>query len=183
MKKNILVHLATGFEETEAITIIDILRRAAFNVSTVSVTDKLKVTGSHGISVEADQLYVDTDYDNATMIILPGGMPGASNLKNHKGLTRQLQKFNEEKRLIGAICAAPMILGSLGFLEGRKAVCYPGFESELKGATVSNAPFAVDGHIVTGRGVGTAVAFSLEIVRLLDGESKASKLRSDLVVP
>ncbi|MEK7718944.1 MAG: DJ-1/PfpI family protein, partial [Bacteroidota bacterium] len=99
------------------------------------------------------------------------------------GLTGQLKKFYKEKRFIAAICAAPMILGSLGFLQNRKAVCYPGFESKLTGATVSNAPFMVDGNIVTGRGVGTALAFSLEIVRLLKGEHLASELRTALVIP
>ncbi|MCX6221953.1 MAG: DJ-1/PfpI family protein [Bacteroidia bacterium] len=183
MKTSILIHLATGFEETEAVTIIDVLRRANLDVSTVSVTGSLAVTGAHNITIEADQLYDEADYNMATMIILPGGMPGTSNLLNHTGLTGQLKRFYEEKRFIAAICAAPMILGSLGFLKNRKAVCYPGFESKLTGATVLNAPFMVDENIVTGRGVGTALAFSLEIVRLLKGEQLASELRTALVIP
>jgi 4-methyl-5(b-hydroxyethyl)-thiazole monophosphate biosynthesis len=183
MKTSILIHLATGFEETEAVTIIDVLRRANLDVTIVSVTGSLSVTGAHNITIKADQLYDEADYATSTMIILPGGMPGTTNLMNHAGLTGQLKKFHEEKRFIAAICAAPMILGSLGFLQKRKAVCYPGFESKLTGATVLYTPFEVDENIVTGRGVGTALAFSLEIVRLLKGEHLASELRSILVIP
>jgi 4-methyl-5(b-hydroxyethyl)-thiazole monophosphate biosynthesis len=110
-------------------------------------------------------------------------MPGTTNLQNHQGLTAQLISFYAAKKLIGAICAAPMILGSLGFLRGRNAVCYPGFESKLTGATVLQTPFVSDDHIVTGRGVGTALEFSLEIVRRLKGEPVARELRSALVIP
>jgi len=183
MKTSILIHLATGFEETEAVTIIDVLRRANLDVTIVSITGSLEVTGAHNIIIGADQLYDEANYTTATMIILPGGMPGTTNLQNHTGLTGQLKKFYKEKKFIAAICAAPMILGSLGFLQNRKAVCYPGFESKLTGATVLNTPFIVDENIVTGRGVGTALAFSLEIVRLLKGEQLASELRTVLVIP
>ncbi len=183
MKNPILVHLAAGFEEIEAVCIIDVLRRAQLEVITVSVTGNLKVTGAHDITIQADQLYESTDYADAEMIILPGGMPGTTNLLNHHGLKCELIKFNEEKKLIGAICAAPMVLGSLGFLQGRKAVCYPGVESKLTGATVLQSPFVSDGHIVTGRGVGTALEFSLEIVRRMKGDQTAMELRSVLVIP
>jgi protein deglycase len=183
MKTTILIHLASGFEETEAVTIIDVLRRAELDVSTVSVTGKILVRGAHQIAIEADQLFEDTDYANAAMIILPGGMPGSTNLMHHAGLSAQLKQFNAEKKQIAAICAAPMILGSLGFLQGRKAVCYPGFESRLTGATVTKAPFVSDEHIITGRGVGTALEFSLEIVRRLKGDQLARELRSALVIP
>ena len=182
MIKTILVHLATGFEETEAVTIVDVLRRANLNVSTVSLTDKLKVTGAHNISIEADQFYDETDYARAAMIILPGGMPGTTNLMNHQGLAGQLTLFNQQKRWIGAICAAPMILGALGFLRGKMAVCYPGFESRLSGASVLQVPAVVDEHLVTGRGVGTALDFSLLIVRLLKGDAVAAELRTSLVI-
>jgi len=183
MTKSILIHLATGFEETEAITIIDVLRRAALDVTIVSVTSALKVTGAHNITIEADLLYDEADYSHAVMIILPGGMPGTSNLLNHKGLIGQLIKYNNEKKWISAICAAPMILGALGFLQDKKAVCYPGFESKLTGATVLYSPFVVDENIITGRGVGTALDFSLEIVRILKGATLAAELRSALVIP
>jgi 4-methyl-5(b-hydroxyethyl)-thiazole monophosphate biosynthesis len=183
VKNPIFIHLATGFEEIEAISIIDVLRRAQLTATTVSITGNLKVTGAHQITIEADLLFEETDYSDAGMIILPGGMPGTTNLMNHKGLKDILVRLNAEKKPIAAICAAPMILGSLGILQGRKAVCYPGFESKLTGAIVSDDPFATDGHIVTGRGVGTALAFSLEIVRILKGDQLAKELKSALVIP
>jgi 4-methyl-5(b-hydroxyethyl)-thiazole monophosphate biosynthesis len=183
MNTAILIHLATGFEETEAITIIDVLRRANLVAITVSVTGSLNVTGAHNITIQADLMYDEADYSHAGMIVLPGGMPGTTNLQNHNGLIRKLKQFNEEQKYIAAICAAPMILGSLDFLIGKKAVCYPGFESKLNGATVLYTPFAVDAHLITGRGVGTALDFSLEIVRLLKGEKVANDLRTSLVIP
>ena len=183
MKKNIFILLAFGFEEIEAVTIIDVLRRAGFNVTTVSTTGFRKVTGAHHISIEADKLFEESNFNGADMIILPGGMPGATNLQAHQGLINQLNAFYEEGKSIGAICAAPMILGSLGFLKGRKAVCYPGFESKLEGATIIDAPFALDGNIITGKGVGTALEFSLEIVRMFKGNQLAQELRSALVIP
>ncbi|HEY5511381.1 MAG TPA: DJ-1 family glyoxalase III [Prolixibacteraceae bacterium] len=181
MEKNILIHLASGFEEIEAVSIIDVLRRAGFEVTTVSITGFCKVTGAHNISIEADKLFEEANYDQADMIILPGGMPGTTNLQNHPGLSEKLTQFYEGNKTIGAICAAPSILGSLGFLKGRKAVCYPGFESKLTGATVLKSPFVVDGNIITGRGVGTALEFSLEIVRMFKGDEEAANLRTALV--
>jgi len=182
MTQSILIHLATGFEEVEAITIIDVLRRANLNVVTVSVTGNRKVTGAHQIPVEADILFDEADYTNAGMLILPGGMPGTSNLMNHQGLKDQLKNFNDNKKPIGAICAAPMVLGSLGILKGKNAVCYPGFESKLTGASVLKVPYVTDGNIITGKGVGAALDFSLEIVRILKGEVMASELRTALVM-
>jgi 4-methyl-5(b-hydroxyethyl)-thiazole monophosphate biosynthesis len=183
MNKTILVHLAAGFEETEAVTIIDVLRRANFEVLTVSITGHLMVTGAHNITMAADLLYDEADYGLARMIILPGGMPGTNNLMNHAGLLGKIKQFDREKRWIGAICAAPMILGQLGLLNGRKAVCYPGFESKLTGANVRFDPYAVDEHIITGRGVGTALEFALAIVSILKDEHVAASLRSALVIP
>lgn len=182
METKILIHLATGFEEIEAITVIDVLRRANLDPKTVSVTGTLKVTGAHNISVVADQLFEEADYLKTTMIILPGGMPGTSNLMNHEGLTAELIKFTNSKKYIAAICAAPMILGSLGILHGRNAVCYPGFETKLTGARVLQVPVITDEHIITSRGVGTALDFALEIVSLLKGKSLAAELRSALVI-
>lgn len=183
MSQTILVHLATGFEEIEAITIIDVLRRAGLDVRTVSVTGNLMVTGAHQINIEADQLFDDSAYKNAAMLILPGGMPGTTNLMSHAGLALQLKNFHDQKKWIGAICAAPMILGSLGILKGKSAVCYPGFEGKLTDAEVRQTPYAVDGNVITGRGVGTALEFSIEIVRRLVGEKEANDLATALVMP
>jgi 4-methyl-5(b-hydroxyethyl)-thiazole monophosphate biosynthesis len=180
--KAIYVHLAEGFEEIEAITIIDVLRRAGLNVITVSITDNNIVTGSHKIPVKADILFKDADYDNAEMILLPGGMPGAKNLSEHKGLNSQILKFFKENRPIGAICAAPMVLGKLDILKGKKAVCYPGYESYLNGATIINAPVVHDGNVITGRGAGVALQFALEIVRFLKSDDSSLELKKAMAV-
>jgi len=174
--KTIAVHLATGFEEIEAITIIDILRRAGLNVIVASVTGDYLVDGAHHIPVKADTLFEDVDYDSVDMMILPGGTEGAENLDRHEGLKSWVKKFHDSGKLIGAICAAPMVLGHLGLLEGKTAVCYPGYEKELKGATIGSSPAVVDGKLVTGRGIGAALNFSLEIVKLIVGKEKADKL-------
>jgi 4-methyl-5(b-hydroxyethyl)-thiazole monophosphate biosynthesis len=180
--KPIYIHLAEGFEEIEAITIIDVLRRAALNILTVSVTGEQEVNGSHGIPVKADLLFEKVKYEEAQMIILPGGMPGSRNLMEHQGLRKQLLSFNESGKYIGAICAAPMVLGDLGILKGKNAVCYPGFEGNLKGAKVQTQPTVIDGNIITGRGVGAAHEFSLKIVSLLKGPEASLKLRQALLI-
>lgn len=140
MKKKIAVHLADGFEEIEAISIIDVLRRADLDVIVVSVTRKAEVTGAHQIKVMADILFEEVDYDDVSMIVLPGGMPGAANLDAHSGLKSQIRKFVAENKPLAAICAAPLVFGNLGILEGEQAVCYPGFEKYLKGAAVLQIP-------------------------------------------
>ena len=170
--KQVFINLAEGFEETEAITIIDVLRRAGLNAPTVSISDSLRVTGSHQITILADQLFSETDYSKAEMIILPGGMPGSSNLEQHAGLKEQIEKFNQQKKWIGAICAAPFILGKLGILHEHEAVCYPGYEKFLEGAKVSQAQVAVSEHLITSRGVGTALPFALTIVEKLVSAEK-----------
>jgi 4-methyl-5(b-hydroxyethyl)-thiazole monophosphate biosynthesis len=180
--KTTAVHLATGFEEIEAITIIDILRRAGINVIIISVTGDPVVKGAHRIPVTTDKLFADVDYESVDMIILPGGTEGAENLDRHEGLKSQIMKFHNAGKLIGAICAAPMVLGHLGLLEGKNAVCYPGYEKELKGARIGNASAVVDGKLVTGRGIGAALNFSLEIVKLLAGQEKADQLAKGTLV-
>jgi len=178
----ITVHLADGFEEIEAVTIVDVLRRAGLNVKTVSVTGKLQVTGSHQIEIRADLLFEQVDYSNGVLIILPGGMPGAKHLNEHSGLKSQILEYHTGGKFLAAICAAPMVLGNLGILKDKKAVCYPGFESYLAGAELSANPFITDEKIITGRGVGAALEFSLEIVRILKGENSADHLRKMLVI-
>ena len=178
----ITVHLAEGFEEIEAVTIIDVLRRAGLNVNTVSVTGKYQVTGSHQIEIRADLLFEDVDYSRGMLIILPGGMPGAKHLNEHSGLKSRIIEYQKSGKFLAAICAAPMVLGNLGILKGKKAVCYPGFESYLAGADLSSKPFLTDEKIITGRGVGSALQFSLEIVRVLKGEQSAEHLRKMMVV-
>lgn len=182
MKKKIAVHLADGFEEIEAISIIDVLRRADLEVVVVSITKKLTVTGAHHLTVLADELFEEVDYDKINMIVLPGGMPGASNLDAHEGLKKQIQHFNDAEKNLAAICAAPLVYGKLGILKGRKAVCYPGFEKYLVGAEILNSPVAESGHIITGRGPGAAIIFALKIVSKLVSEDKAKLLASQMLV-
>ena len=179
--KNIAVHLAEGFEEIEAISIIDVLRRAGFEVIIVSISNELVVTGSHHIKVTADQLFEDMDYAMVDMIVLPGGMPGAENLKAHSGLREQILNFNDSNKPLGAICAAPMVLGNLGLLKNKNATCYPGFEDELHGAIITgNKVEAVD-NIITGKGAGVAIDFALKIVEMLKGKEEAEKLAKKMI--
>jgi len=180
--KQIAVHLAEGFEEIEAITIIDVLRRAEFKVITVSVSGKKQVTGSHHITVFADQLFEETDYSLFDMLVLPGGMPGAKNLNGHKGLRQQIETFNGKKKPLAAICAAPFVFGNMGILKQKEAVCYPGYESYLAGATIKTTPVAVSGNIITARGVGAALKFALKITEFLDSKEKAEKLGKAMLV-
>ena len=182
MKKKVAVHLAEGFEEIEAISIIDVLRRADLDVAVVSVTGKAEVTGAHQISVLADTLFENVDYNQVYMIVLPGGMPGASNLNAHVGLRQQILKFVDENKPLAAICAAPLVFGNLGILKGKQAVCYPGFESYLKGADVLQVPVLESGNIITGRGPGVAIQFSLKIVEKAVSLEKAEKLAQQMIV-
>lgn len=182
MKKKIAVHLANGFEEIEAITIIDVLRRAELDVVVVSVSGKPKVTGAHKIGVMADVLFENMDYTEVDMIVLPGGMPGASNLNAHEGLKKMILKFDNENKALGAICAAPLVYGNLGLLKGKKAVCYPGFENQLIGASVSMEPVVKSGNIITGRGIGAALKFALSIVSDLVSGEKADLLAKQMLV-
>jgi len=180
--KKAFVHFAEGFEEIEAITIIDVLRRADIPTVMVSVTGKEKVTGAHGISILTDTLFENVNYSEAEILILPGGQPGSNNLKAHIGLKEKLLEFDKKGGKIAAICAAPLVLGGLGLLNGKDAVCYPGFEDTLKGAALKYDPALTDGHITTGRGPGAALNFSLEIVSKLKGGAEADKLAKAMLV-
>lgn len=179
--KKIAVHLAEGFEEIEAVSIIDVLRRAELNVITVSTTDELSVTGSHKIKILADKLFSDVNYELIDMIILPGGMPGAANLNDHLGLREQILIFQESKKYLGAICAAPLVFGNLGILKNINATCYPGFENQLHGAIVTQENIEVSDHIITAKGAGVALEFALTIVELLKGKETAKKLAQKMI--
>lgn len=182
MKKKIAVHLADGFEEIEAISIIDVLRRADIDVVVTSVTGKLEVTGAHQLKVLADKLFDAVNYNDLSMIVLPGGMPGAANLDAHEGLRAQIVKFNNENKPLAAICAAPLVYGNLGILKGKQAVCYPGFEKYLKGAEVLNCPVAESDNVITGRGPGAAIQFALKLVEKLVSAEKAELIARQMLV-
>jgi protein deglycase len=180
--KQLYLFLATGFEEIEAIATIDILRRAGLDVKSVSITSEFKVTGAHGIAVEADCIYSEIEFSNAEMIILPGGMPGTKNLNAHEGLKAALTQQAKAGKPMAAICAAPMILGQLGILEGREATCYPGNEVHLKGAILSEYMVVQDGNIITASGPGVAAEFALQIVEHFLGEEKMEEISKALLL-
>ncbi len=182
MKKLVAVHLAEGFEEIEAISIIDVLRRAQIETQIISMSGNKLVTGSHGISVLADSLFEEADYNKYDMLVLPGGMPGSMNLKNHAGLSRRILQFHREGKYLGAICAAPIVFGHLGILQGCKATCFPGFEDQLTGAIVTGSDVECSGTVITGKGAGVAIQFALEIVKMLIGEASAKALATKMIV-
>jgi protein deglycase len=180
--KKAFVHLASGFEEIEALTIVDVLRRADIPTLMVSVAGKKEVTGAHGITVVADILFEKADYADAEILILPGGMPGSNNLNAHEGLKKHLKEFHVQGKKMAAICAAPLVLGELKILEGVEAVCFPGFEERLSGAKLLYEAAIKSGNIITGRGPGTALDFSLTIVKDLKGEALADQLARSMLV-
>lgn len=169
--------LADGFEEVEALAVIDILRRAGIKTDMISISACKKVTGAHNISIEADMLLEDIDFDKYSGIFLPGGMPGTNNLDGCKKLCEAITDFDREKKLLAAICAAPKVYGRLGILNGRKATCYPGFEAYLTGADIKKEDKVVkDGHIITSRGMGTAIDLGLALVEELEDKDKSEEL-------
>lgn len=180
--KTVYVFLADGFEEIEALTAIDVLRRAGLNVKITSVTPDEIVKGAHGVSVFCDVNFNNCDFYDADLLLLPGGMPGAETLANHKGLCKLLIDYAKTNKNIAAICAAPMVLGNLGLLEGYKVTCYPGFETYLKGAICEEKPVVHDRNIITGSGPGAALQFALKIVEVIVGKEVAAQLHSGMIV-
>lgn len=181
MMKQVEIFLADGFEEIEALTVVDVLRRAGISVEMVSVTKSLSVKGSHGISVMADILFEDMDVLKADMLVLPGGMPGTLHLGSHEGLATLLKEWNKKKQYIGAICAAPSVLGKLGILDKKEACCYPSFEDKLTGAKVVFTPVACAENIITSRGMGTAIPFALQLTTVLCGQEKAQEISKSIL--
>ena len=179
--KNVYVFFAEGFEEIEALSVIDLLRRADIAVKMTGIAGKESVTGSHGICVGMDASIDEVSLENTEMLVLPGGMPGTKYLGACEALLSLLKAADAQKIRIGAICAAPSVLGDLGFLNGRKAVCYPGFEERLSGAEVLTEQAVTDGHITTSRGLGTAIPFALEIISLLKGKEEADKIAASVI--
>jgi 4-methyl-5(b-hydroxyethyl)-thiazole monophosphate biosynthesis len=168
--------LANGFEEIEALCPLDLLRRAGVQVTTVGIGGE-EITGSHGITVRAD--IPDTMYRDSTpeMIILPGGMPGTKHLDASRTVEQALRAAAKSNAYLAAICAAPMVLGKRGYLNGKRAICFPGFEEFLEGATVADERVVTDGKIITGAGMGVALEFGLALVSALKGKSVADELR------
>jgi protein deglycase len=180
----VLMPLAEGFEEIEAVTIVDLLRRAGIEVHTATLSGP-RVRGSHGIAVEADIALDAAEAADYDMIVLPGGMPGAEHLKQDARVIALLRRFAGEGRYTAAICAAPGVLAHAGLLEDRRATSFPGFLSleSAPGISLSDAPVVVDGKVVTSRGPGTAIDFSLALIELLSGRTAADAVGSRLQRP
>ena len=177
----VCVFLADGFEEIEGLTVVDMLRRAGVSVETVSVMEKKKIVGSHGIIVKADKRFKKADFSETKMLVLPGGLKGTENLKAHQGVQAQVVDFAMTGKYVAAICAAPTILAELGLLDGKKAVCYPSMEEELTGAEVADEPAVADGNVITGRGMGASIEFALLLIEALRGREKADEIAEQVV--
>ena len=180
--KTIFVFLAEGFEEIEALTPVDVLRRAGLSVQTVSIMDEQMVTGAHGVPVLADTMFAEIQPEDAEMILLPGGLPGATNLDAHDGLSRMILDFAATEKPLAAICAAPLVLGNRGLLQGKRATCYPGFETYLQGAEYTAALVEKDGNIITGKGPGAAMEFAFAIVEKYCGIDKVNELKQGMMI-
>ena len=165
----ILVLLATGFEEIEALTPVDIFRRASLQVKTVGIDGKV-VTGAHGISVVCDETADEVSLDSLELVVFPGGMPGALNLDASPFSDKAIAAVTKNGGRIAAICAAPLVLGRRGLLKGKRATCFPGFEGELTGAAVVSENVVTDGNITTANGMRSALEFAEELTRLLGGK-------------
>ena len=173
-----LLFLVDGFEEIEALAVVDILRRGEVDVQTVSVTGSKEVIGSHRVPVIADMLFEEAMFD-VDVLILPGGTIA---LNNHEGLKAQVKAYAETGKYVAAICAAPMVLGGLGLLKGKKATAYPGFEHYLEGAQFVPEKVIVDGNIITGRGPGMTFDFGLTILEILKGKEAAQVVAGQLLL-
>ena len=179
--KKVSIFLAEGFEEVEALTPADLLRRAGAEVTLVSIGDKKEVAGSHGIVITADRLFAEMEFTEMDLLVLPGGMPGTLNLKACGPLLTLLTEHNARGKKLAAICAAPTVLGHAGLLNDKHATCYPGCEDGLTGAICETAPVVTDGVITTSRGVGTAIPFALSLIAQLYGQEKADEIAKSIV--
>ncbi|MGN0702134.1 MAG: DJ-1 family glyoxalase III [Lentihominibacter sp.] len=179
--KTVYIHLAPGFEEIEALTCADWLRRAGIDAKLVSVTGERTVTGVHDIVVQADLLFEEAEYDRCEMIILPGGMPGAVNLEAHEGLGTQIKDFAKAGKLLAAICAAPLVFAAHGVLEGKEATIYPGMEDRLRGAVATGENVTVCGNVITGAGPDVASEFALTLIDVLKGEDAKAAVAEDIL--
>lgn len=177
----VYVFLANGLEEIEAITPVDVFRRAGIEVITVSITGSEFVKSAHNIIIKADKIFAECKFDDADLLVLPGGMPGATNLNEHQGLRNILIEHNLRHKKIGAICAAPQVLGDLGLLQGKRATCYPGFEMKLDGADYTADLFTIDGNIITGKGPAATLPYSYAILEMLGAKDAAEALREGMV--
>lgn len=174
--KKALVLMAPGFEEIELTTVVDLLRRAEIDVTLASIDKHEFVRGAHEMSIKADKILSECETNRYDALVLPGGWPGALNLFESGDVQNIISEFAKEDKLVAAICAAPYILGKMGLLHGKLATCYPGFEGDLKGATLRNCPSVTDGNFITGKGPGYAAQFAMAILDKLVGSEKVAEL-------
>ena len=183
MVTRILVPLAEGFEMIEALSIVDVFRRAGADVDMAAVGENLQVTSSHNVPVIADKFLGQCENQEYDLIVLPGGIPGAENLKNSNVLAELLKKQNRENRLYGTICASPaVVLEHHGLLEGKKATCHPGFVDKLRVAEHAKEKVVTDGNCITSRGAGTSIDFALELLGALMGEGKRKEVAQGMAI-
>ena len=169
--KKAYIFLANGHEEVEALMVVDLLRRAGITIETVSITGDKMVTSSHNVTYQADRLFEEVEGSMADLVVLPGGLPGTTNLLAFEPLMNMVKAHNEAGKLVAAICAAPSVLAELGILDGKKGTSYPGFGTKIENFV--DAPVVVDGNVVTSRGLGAAIDFGLALIGLLVDEEKA----------
>ena len=177
----VLIFLASGYEEVEMLTVVDLLRRSNIDIEMVSTTDSLEVTSSHNVTIKADILLKDADFDSAKMIVLPGGIPGTPNLLACKPLTDKIKEFATEGKWLSAICAAPTIYSKLGLYNGCKATCYPSCVEDLTNASYVKQPVVVDGIFITSRGAGTTIEFAAAIIERFQGKEAADTILEKIV--
>lgn len=183
MEKKILIPLAEGFETIEALSVVDVFRRAGAHVDLAAIGDSLLVASSHNVQVMADRLLVDCIKENYDLIVLPGGIPGAENLKNSAVLAELLKKQNDEDKLYGAICASPaVVLEHHGLLKGKSATCHPLFVDQLSLQDKAGEKVVVDKNCVTSRGAGTSIDFGLDLVGILMGEEKKKEVAKGMAL-
>lgn len=177
----VYIFLADGFEDIEGLTVVDLMRRAGIEIDTVSIKESREVTTSHNITLLTDRIFSETDFSDADMLVLPGGMPGTRYLGEYAPLTDLLTDFYNKGGKIAAICAAPSVFANLGFLKGRKATSYPSFMDKLTGAETTEDAVVIDGNVTTSRGMGTAIDFGLSLIAQLMGEEKSKEIADSIV--
>lgn len=181
MNKKVCVFLADGFEEIEGLTVVDLLRRAGVEVTTASIMGHKNINGAHAIEVMADALAEDVNYEAQDMLVLPGGLPGTTYLGENEIVCEQVKTFAGQGKWIAAICAAPTVFGNLGLLDGKAATCYPSMEEELKCGSYRQDSVVVSENIITSRGMGTAIDFSLKLIEVLVSKEAADNLAKGIV--
>ena len=175
------VLLCNGFEEVEALTTVDILKRAGVEVAMIAPYGEEYVEGSHGITVKADvYVFNDAELGDADAVILPGGKAGTANLKAHPGVANMIKAYYESGKLVCAICAAPTVLGAAGILDGRKCTCFPGWEEGLGKGIHVGGPAVKDGNVITGKSMGCSVDFALAVAEALVGKEAAEKVETSI---